>query len=59
MNCLMPSLPVLHYLLEFAETHVRQVNDALSLYPNTQNLSYEVWGEGELVKVLSIEVRYQ
>ena len=29
MNCSMPGLPVLHCLLNFAQTHVHRVNDAL------------------------------
>ena len=30
MNCSTPGFPALHYLLEFAQTHVRWVNDAMS-----------------------------
>ena len=30
MNCSTPGLPVLHYLLEFVQTHVHWVNDAIS-----------------------------
>ena len=37
MDCSMPRSPVLHYLLEFAQTHVRWVDDAIQpshpLYP--------------------------
>ena len=29
MNCSMPGFPVLHYLSEFAQTHVHWVNDAI------------------------------
>ena len=29
MNCSMPSFPVLHYLSEFAQTHVHWVSDAI------------------------------
>ena len=29
MDCRMPGFPVLHYLLEFAQTHVHWVNDAI------------------------------
>ena len=34
MNCSVPGFPVLHYLLEFAQTHVHRVSDAIqpSLY---------------------------
>ena len=34
MNCSMPGFPVLHYLLEFAQTQVHWVSDAIQLsYP--------------------------
>ena len=29
MDCITPGFPVLHYLLEFAQTHVHCVNDAI------------------------------
>ena len=29
MDCSMPAFPVLHYLLELAQTHVHQVSDAI------------------------------
>ena len=29
MDCSTPGFPVLHYLLEFAQTHVHQANDAI------------------------------
>ena len=29
MNCTMPGFPILHYLLEFAQTHIHWVNDAI------------------------------
>ena len=32
MDCSTPGFPVLHYLLEFAETHVHWVNDAIQPY---------------------------
>ena len=44
MNCRMPSSPVLHYLLEFAETHVHQVNHALWLY-QTLRIYHTRYGE--------------
>ena len=31
MNCTTPSFPVLHYLPEFAQTHIHQVGDAIPL----------------------------
>ena len=46
MDCSMPGLPVHHQLLEFTQTHVRQVSDAIQLShplsspsPPTLNLS--------------------
>ena len=46
MNCSTPALPVLHYLLEFVQTHVHCVSDAIqqshslsSPSPPTFNLS--------------------
>ena len=32
MDCSMPGFPVLHYLLEFVETHVHSVSDAIQPY---------------------------
>ena len=29
MNCTMPGFPILHYLLEFAQTHIHWVDDAI------------------------------
>ena len=39
MNCSTPALPVLHYLLQFVQTHVHSVSDAIQqshslLYPS-------------------------
>ena len=46
MNCSIPGFPVLHYLLEFAQTHVYRVGDAIQpsyplspLSPPALNLS--------------------
>ena len=46
MDCSMPGFPVLHYLSEFAQTHVHWVNDAIQLshplsppFPPVLNLS--------------------
>ena len=34
INCSMPGFPILHYLLGFAQTHVRLVGDAIQTsYP--------------------------
>ena len=33
MNCSMPGFLVLHYLLEFAQTHVHWISDAIQPYP--------------------------
>ena len=32
MDCSVPGFPVLHYLLEFAQTHVHWVSDTLSSF---------------------------
>ena len=32
MDCRAPGFPVLHYLLEFAQTHVHWVSDTLSSF---------------------------
>ena len=29
MDCSMPGFPILHYLLEFAQTHVHRIDDAI------------------------------
>ena len=45
MDCSTPGFPVLHYLPEFAQTHVHRVSDAIQLsyplppLPPTLNLS--------------------
>ena len=52
MDCSMPGFPVLHYLLEFADTHVPWVSDAIhlilclllllpSIFPNIRGFSNE------------------
>ena len=52
IDCSMPGFPVLHYLLEFADTHVPWVSDAIqlilclllllpSIFPNIRGFSYE------------------
>ena len=44
MDCSMTGFPVLHYLLEFAQTHVHQVNDAIQpshpLLPSSHSAFY-------------------
>ena len=49
MECSMPGFPVLYYLLEFAQTHVHWVNDAIQpshplLSPSPPVLSFPVSG---------------
>ena len=39
MDCSMTGFPVLHYLLEFAQTHVHQVCDANQSYHSLSPLS--------------------
>ena len=40
MDCSMPGFPVLHYLPEFAQTHVHWVSDAIQPSPYTYALIY-------------------
>jgi len=49
MYCNMPGFPVLHYLLEFAQTHVHQVGNAIQTFhplsppsPPALNLSWHL-----------------
>ena len=72
MGCSTPGLAVLHYLLEFAQTHVRWVGVALQLShplsppsPPALNLSYH-WGLFQWVgslhqvaKVLEFQLQHQ
>ena len=39
MDCSMPGFPVLHYLPEFAQTHVHRVDDAIQTSSPAPNLS--------------------
>ena len=41
VDCSIPGFPVLHYLLEFAQTHVNCVDDAISLQQVAKVL--ELW----------------
>ena len=72
MNCSMPGFPVLHYLLEFAQTHVHWVSDAiqsshsllipLSTCPQSfkyQGLFQRVSSSHEMAKVLELQLHYQ
>ena len=44
MNCSMPGFPVLHYLLEFAQTHILWVGDAIKkLSPLIPNIFIKLW----------------
>ena len=72
MNCSMPSFPVLHYLPEFAQTHVHWVGDAiqpshllsppsppaLSL-PQHQGLFQWVSSSHQVAKVLELHLQHQ
>ena len=68
MNCSTPGFPVLHYLLEFAQTHVHWVGDAVQLFhpllspsPPAFNLSQHqglfqwVGSSHEMAKVLEFQ----
>ena len=72
MNCSMPGFPVLHYLLEFAQTHVHWVGDALQPshplllpFPLAFNLSQHqglfqwVGSSHQVAKVLELQLQPQ
>ena len=72
MNCSTPGLPVHHQLLEFTQTHVHQVGDAIQLShplsfppptaPNpSQNQSLFQWvnSSHEVAKVLEFQLQHQ
>ena len=72
MNCSTPGLPVRHQLLEFTQTHVHWVGDAIqpshplpSLSPPTFNLSQHhslfqwVTSSHQVSKVLEFQLQYQ
>ena len=71
MDCSMPSLPVHHQLLEFTQTHVRRVSDAIQPShplsspsppaPNPshhQSLFQRVNSSHEVAKVLELQLQY-
>ena len=72
MNCSMPGLPVYHQLLEFTQTHVHQVSDAIQPphplsspsppAPNpSQHQSLFKWvrSSHQLAKVLQFQLQHQ
>ena len=72
MDWSMPGFPVLHYLLEFAQTHVFSVDDAIQpsqtlspAYPPALNLSQHQglsqWGDSlyQVTKVLELQLQHQ
>ena len=72
MNCSMPGFPVLHYLPEFAQTHVPKVGDAIqpshppsSRFPPALNLSQHqglfqsVSSLHQVVIVLEVQLQHQ
>ena len=72
MDCSMPGLPVLHHLLELAETHVYQVSDAIqpshplpSPSPSAfslsqhQGLFQRVSSSHQAAKVLEFQLQHQ
>ena len=72
MDCSMPGFPVHHQLLEFTQTHLLWVRDAIqpshprsSLYPPAFNLSQHqglfqwVSSSHQVVKVLEFQLRHQ
>ena len=68
VNCSTPGLPILHHLLEFAQTHVHWVGDAIqpshplsSLFPPALNLSQhqDLFFMHQVAKVLKFQLRHQ
>ena len=72
MDCSMPGFPVLYYLQEFAQTHIRWVGDAILPYhplsstsPPVFNLSQPrglfqwVGSSHQVAKVLKLQLQYQ
>ena len=72
VNCSMPGFPVLHYLPEFAQTHVHWVSDAIQpslplLSPSPpafylsqyQSLSQWVSSSHQVAKVLELQLQHQ
>ena len=72
MDCSTPGFPVLHYLPEFAQTHVHPVGDASQpchplspLYPPTLSLSQHqgllqsVGSSRQVAKVVELQLQHQ
>ena len=72
MDCSMPGSPVLHHLLELAETHVHQVGDAIQpsrplSFPSPpafslsqhQGLFQGVNSSHQVAKVLELQLQHQ
>ena len=70
MDCSTPGFPILHYLSEFAQTHVHRVNDAIQPssvtssppafnLPQHQGLLWWVWSLHQVAKVLELQIQYR
>ena len=72
MNCSMPGFPVLHYLLEFAQTHISWIGDTIQPShplsppsPSAINLSQHqglfqwVSSSQQVAKVLELQLQHQ
>ena len=72
MDCSMPSLPVLHHLPEFAQTHVHRVSDAIQPshplwspsppafnLPQHHSLFQQVSSLNQVAKVLELQLQHQ
>ena len=72
MNCSMPGFPVLHYLLEFAQTHVHWIGDTIqpshplsAPFPPALDLSQHqglfqwISSSHQVVKVLELQLQHQ
>ena len=68
MDCSMPDFPVLHYLLELAQTHVHWVNDTISssvnpffscpqFFPASE--SFQMSQSFQVAKVLEFQLQHQ
>ena len=62
MDCNMPGFPILHYILEFAQTHVRWVGDAIQafqLLPSPSSPALNLSSIMVFSSVLTLLIRWQ
>ena len=63
MNCSMPPFPVLHYLPEFAQTHVHWVDDTIQLslhikWPQDWSFSFSISPSNEYSGLISFRIHW-